>query len=824
MQKIGQVPEITGFWPKEPDGGFWAVGGRPFAVFGKNFSPDPAKNRIGIRVFKDAPVMPPPASDLMAEIQPTAATAERLDAVAPPNLAKGKYLIWVYVEGAGASNLLAVGFSPAPGPPKPVPKITLVGEAYPCMRVQIYGGKFSPNTWVSWTVGGSQLARYINDTLVEATVPCGTPPGWTEMKVEVDGMSTDWMKVQVLTPKPLNLYWDDIDENGMAFNPLWGYQLTRPYHGPDYYPDIPTMMPKPSFGMAGGWMPWKGLTTQQTYTDYGWWGCGPHINWKIPVTYEGFLKWSSHSAPGTDDDYNFYLFTRRGGGATTHGDVRGGIMTEFDSDETIDHFHTPWWDEFHNAVDHNDAKAHSMVDQKYTIVSGVMGLDMVHDGYSEVHPVWAMAALVKNDPNDDMWAMFVRSWGNEGYCGTDQHCIVLPKEGDQHVYRFRLPWRPGAQSVTWSHGPKEFLGNVDWGLDITPIPNQGVIVSFYMPGHDKRPRINGSLHLQWIYPPNVAPLPYAFNMDTEFLASKGLAVKTPEEVKVFQDVLESVPTDQRVSFRQEIGGIMGQMKAPAAFDSVLSSAAAKVKMKQTASAAGTAVRLSLPNMIAVKDQVAVNLRQKVDGVWQRAKKQLKQGPIVQPTGQVPAGAPDIAGQWNSNIGAVYEIQQNGTQFTWSAPSLSQSGTGTISGNDVTMSGPGWTVKGSVTEADASGKPAKIVGENGVILFRETGGPAVPLKPQAQQPPALMPKAPPSGVFNIGGQWNSNIGAVYEIQQNGGQFTWSVPSLSQSGSGTISGTSVTMSGPGWTVKGSVTEADASGKATKIVGENGVILFR
>jgi len=294
---------------------------------------------------------------------------------------------------------------------------------------------------------------------------------------------------------------------------------------------------------------------------------------------------------------------------------------------------------------------------------------------------------------------------------------VLPKEGDQHVYRFRLPWRPGAQSVTWSHGPKEFLGNVDWGLDITPIPNQGVIVSFYMPGHDKRPRINGSLHLQWIYPPNVAPLPYAFNMDTEFLASKGLAVKTPEEVKVFQDVLESVPTDQRVSFRQEIGGIMGQMKAPAAFDSVLSSAAAKVKMKQTASAAGTAVRLSLPNMIAVKDQVAVNLRQKVDGVWQRAKKQLKQGPIVQPTGQVPAGAPDIAGQWNSNIGAVYEIQQNGTQFTWSAPSLSQSGTGTISGNSVSMSGPGWTVKGSVTEADASGKATKIVGENGVILFR-----------------------------------------------------------------------------------------------------------
>jgi hypothetical protein len=82
-------------------------------------------------------------------------------------------------------------------------------------------------------------------------------------------------------------------------------------------------------------------------------------------------------------------------------------------------------------------------------------------------------------------------------------------------------------------------------------------------------------------------------------------------------------------------------------------------------------------------------------------------------------ATDISGQWNSNIGAVYEIQQSGTTFTWSVPSLNQSGTGTISGTSVTMSGPGWTVKGKITETAASGRPTKIVGENGVILFRTT---------------------------------------------------------------------------------------------------------
>jgi len=197
-------------------------------------------------------------------------------------------------------------------------------------------------------------------------------------------------------------------------------------------------------------------------------------------------------------------------------------------------------------------------------------------------------------------------------------------------------------------------------------------------------------------------------------------------------------------------------------------------------------------------------------------------PLLPPAAIAPIAG--ISGQWNSNIGAVYEIQQNGNNFTWSVPSLNQSGTGTISENIVTMSGPGWTVRGIITDTDASGKPTKIVGENGVVLFRTTSGPTVPAPPPAQQPVPSAPPAPAVAVNTLSGQWNSNIGAVYEIQQSGNNFTWSAPSLNQSGTGTISENIVTMSGPGWTVKGIITEADASGKPTKIVGENGVVLFR
>jgi len=190
----------------------------------------------------------------------------------------------------------------------------------------------------------------------------------------------------------------------------------------------------------------------------------------------------------------------------------------------------------------------------------------------------------------------------------------------------------------------------------------------------------------------------------------------------------------------------------------------------------------------------------------------------------PQSTPDLSGQWNSNIGAVYEIQQNGNQFTWTAPSLNQSGTGTVSGNNISINGPGWTVKGTITETDSSGKPTKIVGENGVVLFRTTGGQTVSVKLPTKPPITPAPKAPAGGAVSLSGKWNSSIGATYEIQQSGSQFTWSAPTLSQSGTGTISGNNITLSGPGWTVKGTITGTDGSGNATRIAGENGVVLFR
>jgi hypothetical protein len=76
-------------------------------------------------------------------------------------------------------------------------------------------------------------------------------------------------------------------------------------------------------------------------------------------------------------------------------------------------------------VDSGDANARPLVDGSYAIVTGLMGLDCEHSCSTELHPVWAMAVRVKSDPADVVWAIFVRNWGNEGFCSQDQHYLDL---------------------------------------------------------------------------------------------------------------------------------------------------------------------------------------------------------------------------------------------------------------------------------------------------------------------------------------------------------------------------------------------------------------
>ena len=278
---------------------------------------------------------------------------------------------------------------------------------------------------------------------------------------------------------PMDLIWYAVDENGIPKNPKWGAQIINPGSLPN-----PLLLCPTGFGPP--------CTTQSTSEDSGAF-CGPHVNW-FAATYEGAIFWHDHDS--FDDDYNFRLSTPDQAGVTAV-NPQGLLMLEFDSDETIDHFHTPFWNEFHQAVDESDEAAGSLVNRKFAIVTGLMGLDVPHNAWSELHPVWAMAIHYRDDPSNDVWAIFVRNWGNEGFCSDSQHFLYLPN----NRYTFRLPWRPGMSSVSVLNQPNDrlFLTNDARviGPDVIPLPGEGVLVSFTLPEPGAGAQVNGELHLQW---------------------------------------------------------------------------------------------------------------------------------------------------------------------------------------------------------------------------------------------------------------------------------------------------------------------------------------
>lgn len=301
------------------------------------------------------------------------------------------------------------------------------------------------------------------------------------------GGGAAWIQITIVrraTPPPVVTAPFDVvvsaaDENGIPLNPRWGSQ-------------VPAPGVLPSTGSCG--QPWLPPCTSQAPAIDKYWLCsghgplGGHANW-TPATFEGIALWDEHSTPGTDDDYNINLVTNASSALTENNPA--ALHNEFDSDETIDHFRTSWWQGFHDAVDASDAAARTVIDGKYAVMTGLLGLDCAHSCGSELHPVWVFALRVNDSPNDETWAMFVRNWGNEGYCGDQEHYL------DLQTIRIRLPWRAGATSVAVQKA--EFLTNNTQvtGPSLEPVTNQSVSVVFTLPPPEAHARVNGVLHLQW---------------------------------------------------------------------------------------------------------------------------------------------------------------------------------------------------------------------------------------------------------------------------------------------------------------------------------------
>ncbi len=367
-------------------------------------------------------------------------------------------------------------------------------------------------------------------------------PAWVTVKIEHNA-ATGETKPHL----PLDLVWTTTDDNWLPLNPAWGYQWNTPHVDPEYVvktvnevcddtddvcywtdPYDPVNGEKIAYACPG--VSLDTCTNQQLSRDsadglYGLicdigyeesgFGQG-HVNWFAATTQGTIYKdvplsWVAHSAEGTDDDYNFKVQPSDLAGVVGGGD---SIKIEFDADETANEFNSPWWKEYREMVDLQDTGGPTfpphIIDGSYAIVTGLIGLDTEHDAHPELHPAWAMAIRDNSvvptgnqDPDTEVWAMFVRNWGNEGYCSRYQHYLDLM----DNTYTFRLPWRMGATSVEVLYdqaaspwGGTQFQSNdgqAQW-TRFSYTPGEGVLVSFKMsPPHEGGTRVNGQLVLHW---------------------------------------------------------------------------------------------------------------------------------------------------------------------------------------------------------------------------------------------------------------------------------------------------------------------------------------
>jgi hypothetical protein len=341
--------------------------------------------------------------------------------------------------------------------------------------------------------------------------------------------------VTIVGPSPLapfDLVADTVDDNGLPLNPRWGgQQKTGSGWAPAPVPGQCTrsvhqcISPGPAHIIHHdpGILPCSHQYTYYNCPDFvsaRW--CEPHVNW-FGVTYSTpsqsdasaptqKIEWEAQTCQPDDYDYNMNL--QRDDQAGYAEGEEGRLHMEFDFRETINHFTTPWWSQFHKAVENDHCATHGsgggQIDGSAAIVTALMGFDASHPSPSgalgvELHPVWALAMNVNSQgsTDDDTWVFFVRNWGNEGSCGASQEFIYFPN--NQYTFRlpWNLPWRAGATSATVipnfegynTQGPPPSVEN---GA-IRIVPGVGIFVTFPLDAPREDGSVwNGELHVQWI--------------------------------------------------------------------------------------------------------------------------------------------------------------------------------------------------------------------------------------------------------------------------------------------------------------------------------------
>ncbi len=186
-----------------------------------------------------------------------------------------------------------------------------------------------------------------------------------------------------------------------------------------------------------------------------------HINWRRATFSIGRVYWKGYAHdPFEDDDYNFYLMSPNNACATS-GNTNHLLDVEFSAHETIDRFQTIWWKKLRDAASGRGGDPAKLVNDLPAIVIGEIGIDTQHGGYAEIHPLHAIAVRTSRSGQTERWSVFVRNWGNEGYCGSNQHLLQTP--GNQVTLVF-----PGASGYNPDRCEMWVTPGVSWTMAKAP--------------------------------------------------------------------------------------------------------------------------------------------------------------------------------------------------------------------------------------------------------------------------------------------------------------------------------------------------------------------
>ncbi len=381
-----------------------------------------------------------------------------------------------------------------------------------------------------------------------------------------------WNGCNTTKVKPYNLIFstDGADANGLMLNPLWGEQFNGLHGGQ------PGPGPKPEGSPNEPWSPsrtdWDiGSTTSDSFAGLA---CS-HKNWLDSggrlraATYTGMLTFESHSTrwPINDDDYSFNLVPLsltggpNGAGLQLNEDH---IHVEYNVSEVGNRLdpETPWWSAFHNAVDTSDQAGIDMLTSRTAIVTGLLGMDTGHEppgapddvgGETEIHPIWAMAARVKDDSSiqaniaNETWMFMARNWGDEGYCADGTQWTLATDK-----ISILIPWKAGATKIDGLSGVFNIVNPPDSNLpnnvSVTYAGTSGLLLTFKLNQPGDEPDEDGTvtegeLNIKWSGERLVAN---AVSNPQPVILRRGSHDNGPESV--VPELMEKMTPKQRAEF------------------------------------------------------------------------------------------------------------------------------------------------------------------------------------------------------------------------------------------------------------------------------------